>query len=262
MNLIQAGCRRKIGLASGFTLIELLVVISIIALLISVLLPALSKAKQSAGRTRCASGLRQTAIAVQSYVPDNKEIYPYASYNGPFMTPSVAESISWDDLLNRYLGGTLTISEINADGPPAIKKLKIFLCPEDSWSQGRSYAMPNPTDSSRGGSLGFGISRPQSVDLASAPENVRWTTGSVKTPSATMALTEYPNSNNMVGKVWGASFRNPSLQSIPLHGDALAYLFVDAHVVFMKPQATIKNMVNWGTYGNPGGIWTTVDPND
>src|SRR3954452_3301119 len=60
----------------AFTLVELLVVIGIIALLVGILLPTLSKARDAAARTACLSNLRELSNALRIYATENKDACP------------------------------------------------------------------------------------------------------------------------------------------------------------------------------------------
>ncbi len=73
---------------AGFTLVELLVVIGIIAVLISLLLPALGRARDSARFTQCRSNLSQIGLAIQYYAGEHKDRWPGATTLGGFISPA------------------------------------------------------------------------------------------------------------------------------------------------------------------------------
>jgi len=106
--------------AHGFTLIELLVVISIIALLIGILLPALGAARETARQAACLSNQRQLGIATASFAAEHQDYIPRAWENdGPNKNDSAWgytwPFVGWDYLLSQQMNG-------NAE---------VFACPSD-----------------------------------------------------------------------------------------------------------------------------------
>jgi prepilin-type processing-associated H-X9-DG protein/prepilin-type N-terminal cleavage/methylation domain-containing protein len=93
---------RQFGRA--FTLVELLVVIGIVALLMGLLLPALSEAREQARTVKCLSNLRQLAVAATRYCADNGGSYPAAYYT--VVRPGVTVSYHWDFTTTRDATGT------------------------------------------------------------------------------------------------------------------------------------------------------------
>jgi type II secretory pathway pseudopilin PulG len=112
-------------------LVELLVVIGIIAVLIAILLPALSRARRQAGKTACASNLQQIGLAVVMYCGDNKGYMPLRFRGGEFTASGKQE----------YYSPHLTYFPQYSDVQPVtcgygrlferkyVKTAKLFYCP-------------------------------------------------------------------------------------------------------------------------------------
>src|SRR4051794_31638738 len=73
---------RRVARAGGFPLVDLLVLIGIIPLLISILLPALSKAKESANTVKCLANLRSIGQAAAAYSSDHRGMMVPCAYAG------------------------------------------------------------------------------------------------------------------------------------------------------------------------------------
>jgi prepilin-type N-terminal cleavage/methylation domain-containing protein/prepilin-type processing-associated H-X9-DG protein len=97
----------------GFTLIELLVVISIIAVLIALLLPAVQSAREASRRAQCSNNLKQIALAVHSYHETSNVVPPVCTYPGGQSTLSGGWSSTWVIAILPYIEQTAMASAYN-----------------------------------------------------------------------------------------------------------------------------------------------------
>ncbi|HZZ43887.1 MAG TPA: prepilin-type N-terminal cleavage/methylation domain-containing protein [Tepidisphaeraceae bacterium] len=117
-------------LYEGFTLVELLVVIGIIALLISILLPSLNKARESANSLQCMSNLRQLGSAEGMYLNDFRKWHLPVRQPQAQSTGYTAANAAWN--YNLYFRKTLLGNNKVVAGPNANQVPPSFLCPSSS----------------------------------------------------------------------------------------------------------------------------------
>ncbi|HSI35197.1 MAG: type II secretion system protein [Phycisphaerae bacterium] len=127
----------------GFTLVELLVVIGIIALLISILLPALSKARESANVTKCLAQLRSLGQAQAIYAANSNG---YALPGGFIFIPDQSSGLNRENYATILVNADL----INAPSPTSLtgdgaSDSNPFYCPSGVLDfRGITYSPPNP----------------------------------------------------------------------------------------------------------------------
>lgn len=127
--------------ARGFTLVELLVVTSVIALLIALLLPALSRARESARVIQCASNLRQVSLATSGYLADCKDTFPRGTNSGIHIHGNFNRNKDFFNLYQNYLSGINQYDGASALGGPdgdtrfndglRFKTAAVFICPSN-----------------------------------------------------------------------------------------------------------------------------------
>ena len=132
-----------IGIRRGFTLIEMLVVITIIALLISLLLPAVKQAKRIARYTICGTQQRQIVQGLICYATSNRNGFPFGYYAAPTViggAKEVTECIEGFAVTPDGSGGG------DFDNPWAAVSLHLFTCPDFQMRPGTGTSLYDPYD--------------------------------------------------------------------------------------------------------------------
>lgn len=143
----QSRRRRERRRGRAFTLIELLVVMAIMAMLISILLPALGRAREQSRKVVCASNLRQIGIALWNYWADQGDRVPYVESpftngTGSSAVPAFGNPNTPDAELDPFDRTRWPLSMPNVLSPRHLGEApRVFVCPSavNGWPRGGPY---------------------------------------------------------------------------------------------------------------------------
>jgi prepilin-type processing-associated H-X9-DG protein len=275
---------RSVG---AFTRVDAVVVFVTALVIAGGLLAWLHLRSIHADRVPCLDNLRQIGGAMAMYADDNQARLPYAG-----MRLQKGIHWTWDDLLNKQLGGHFTkrqleVSEPNIDMP-------VLRCPADQVPLGRefvplgghrrTYAMPahdmsdenwppgpgNRTCIGIRWNLGPNSPSPVFADKWESPskdaaikETIKqksFTTGMVPSPGKTLALAELLQEDNVIGHYNRAAVANVAEQlqaagpkKATFHGGKFSYLFLDGHADSLDPLQTLNSKNPIPSL--PSGLW-------